>query len=659
MSYPKRMTKCILAGHKKYLQPTIDVLHDLDVLHVEDFVEGDDSDFTIGVPVEYGEEVSRKLVKVRSISNVLNVKPNADTVPMKTSVVESELDQKLDQIDAEINENTEKMSKLDTRVKEIESAEKELLPFLGLDMDLQNYRGYNNLAVFSGTVSSLNESKLLEITDAYELHNEPGSKFFVLFVSKTHEKEVAALLADMGYRETKAPDKTGKPSALFQELDAEKSSIHAQLEALSATVSELNQKYGNFILASDEFLSILSEKSELPLRIATSDHAFVLEGYVPTDDFDLFVKEVAAKTDNGVYITTEELHLHDEKEIAKIPVAYENKKMAKPMETVTDLYSRPKYTEIDPSSILAISFPLIYGMILGDIGYALILMTVAFLILKFMKSDSIKPLMYVLIYCQISALIFGIIYGEFMGFPLAGYESHGVYTPGLIPGWETYISNFALVPGEPFMFPIHRTHMIMTMLIATATFGFLHLNFGFIVGFFDVKSQHGTKHAVYEKISWIVIEIGVIAAAAAYLLLNSYLLVGVFAIVTVIGVYMLFKGEGIKGPIELPGLLGNIMSYTRIIAVGLSSIYIASTVNNIAFGGLIWSPTEGFSLLVIVSLLIFILGHSLNCVLSIIAPGLHALRLQYVELFGKFYSGGGKIYKPFGHIKKYTTTTEE
>ncbi|WNY27628.1 V-type ATP synthase subunit I [Methanolapillus ohkumae] len=654
MSYSKRMTKCLIAGHKKNLQPTIDVLHDLDIFHVEDFVEGDESDFTIGVPIEYGEEVSRKLVKVRSISNVLNVQPTDETVPMKTSTVKSDLDTKLDKIDAEITQNTHKMSQLDGRVKEIDAAKRELTPFMAFDIDLSAYRGYDNLAVFSGTISSFNESRLREVTDVYELHSEPGSKFIVLFVSKIFEKEVASLLADMGFKETKAPDKVGKPSDLVQELDSEKSDIHAQIETLSAEISELNQKYGNFILASDEFLSILSEKSELPLRIATSEHAFLLEGYVPADDYDKFVQAIAAKTDNGVFITTEEIDMHDEKETAKVPVAYENKKVASPMETVTDLYSRPKYTEIDPTSLLAISFPLIYGMILGDIGYALILMSVAFLVLKFMKSDGIKPLMYVLIYCQISALIFGIIYGEFMGFPLAGYESHGVYTPGLIPGWDTLVTNFALVPGEPFMFPIHRTHMIMTLLIATAAFGFLHINAGFIVGFFNVKKQHGIMHAANEKLSWVIIEIGVIAAAASYVLLGSLPLTVVFALVTVIGLVMLYKGEGIKGPIELPGLLGNIMSYTRIIAVGLSSIYIASTVNYMSFGGFIWTPSDGFSLMIIVSFLIFILGHSLNCILSIIAPGLHALRLQYVELFSKFYTGGGRIYKPFGHIKKYT-----
>jgi len=203
------------------------------------------------------------------------------------------------------------------------------------------------------------------------------------------------------------------------------------------------------------------------------------------------------------------------------------------------------------------------------------------------------------------------------------------------------------------MFPLHRTHMVMTFLVATVIFGILHINAGYIIGFFNVKNQHGLKHAVFEKLSWIVIEISVIFGAVAYLLNWGLVIVAVCAVVAVVGIYMLFKGEGLKGPIELPGLLGNFISYSRIIAVGMSSIYIASTVNDIAFGGLIWSPADGFSVMMFASILIFILGHLLNTALSVLAPGLHALRLQYVEFFGKFYVGGGKPYKSFGHLKKY------
>ena len=652
MSYPKRMTKCLLAGHKKHLEPTIDALYEADLLHVEDFVAGNDSDFDIGMPIEYGEEVSRKLVKVRSISNALNVKPNEETAKLPESEVSAKLDAQLEKMDKEIDRNSEEVSKLDARIKEIESAQKELTPFLAYDIDLKYYNGYDNLAVFSGTVSSLNEARLLEITDAYQLFTDSGSKFFVLFVSKNHEKAVQALLADLGYRETKAPPKSGLPSDVYAKLDAEKSEVHAQIETLLAERAALNEKYGNFILSSDEFLSILSEKAELPLRIATSEHTFVIEGWVPTESYETFVSAVNEKTASGVFITTLEVDMHDEKEIAKIPVEYENPKFSSPLEEVVSLYSRPKYTEIDPSTILAVSFPLIYGMILGDIGYALVLLTLAFLVMKFMKSDGIKPLMYILIYCQISALFFGIIYGEFMGFPLAGYLSHGIYTPGLIPGLETIVFNFAPL-GESITFPLHRTHMIMTFIVATAFFGFLHVNAGFIVGFFGVKKQHGLMHAIYEKLSWIIVELGVIAAVIVAFVLglgSPVILVGV--VVAIVGVYLLFKGEGIKGPIEILGLLGNFLSYTRIIAVGLSSIYIASTFNMLAFQ-IIWDPSSGLSIMMVFAILVFIAGHALNTVLSIIAPGLHALRLQYVEFFGKFYTGSGRAYKPFGHLKKY------
>ena len=652
MSYPTRMTKCLIAGHKKHLEPTVDALYEADLLHIEDFVAGNESDFEIGMPIEYGEEVSRKLVKIRSISNALSIKPNEETAKLPESEVSAKLDAQLEQMDKEIDRNSDKMSQLDTRFKEIESAQKELTPFLAYDIDLKYYHGYSNLAVFSGTVSSFNEARLLEITDAYQLFTDAGSKFFVLFVSKNHEKDVLALLVDLGYKETKAPDKSGNPSDIYAGLDAEKSGIHAQIETLLAERAALNEKYGNFILASDEFLGILSEKAELPLRIATSEHTFVIEGWVPTEMYETFVSAVNEKTANGVFITILDVDMHDEKVIAQIPVAYENPSYSSPLETVVSLYSRPKYTEIDPSTILAVSFPLIYGMILGDIGYALVLLTLAFLAMKFIKSDGLKPLLYVLIYCQISALFFGIIYGEFMGFPLAGYLSHGIYTPGLIPGLETIIFNISTPFGEPITFPLHRTHMVMTFIIATAFFGFLHINIGFIAGFFNIKNTHGLTHAIYEKLSWMIVELGVIAAIVAWFLGFGLLVILVCAVVAIVGVYLLFKGEGIKGPIELPGLLGNILSYTRIIAVGLSSIYIASTFNLLAFQ-VIWDPSSGLSIMMVFAILVFIAGHALNTLLSIIAPGLHALRLQYVEFFGKFYSGGGRAYKSFGHLKKY------
>jgi V/A-type H+-transporting ATPase subunit I len=229
------------------------------------------------------------------------------------------------------------------------------------------------------------------------------------------------------------------------------------------------------------------------------------------------------------------------------------------------------------------------------------------------------------------------------------HGEHGV-VQGLLPFWNT-VTLFPGIAGESFTFPVHRTHMVMTMIGVSIFVGLLHLNLGFILGFINL-SHHSLKHAVLEKGSWMIIELGVLVAALGYLGGNS-VLTYVGAGILVLGIVMLTMGEGIKGPIELPSLMGNSLSYARIIAVGLSSIYIASTVNDIAFG-MIWPDHSKIGFAAIAAIIVFILGHGLNTVLSIIAPGLHSLRLQYVEFFGKFYQGGGRKFNPFGYIRKYT-----
>jgi V/A-type H+-transporting ATPase subunit I len=272
---------------------------------------------------------------------------------------------------------------------------------------------------------------------------------------------------------------------------------------------------------------------------------------------------------------------------------------------------------------------------------------------KMMSSDAIKPLMNILIYCQISTLIFGVLYGEFLGFSLASVHTEHGMESGLIPGFETIELPFSIISGEAFTFPIHRTHLVMTMIILTALIGLIHINIGYFLGFINENKKHGMSAALFEKGSWFVIEIGLALAILAYAgVLPSFAqIAGV--VVFLVGLVMLLKGEGIKGPIELPSLLSNSLSYTRIIAVGLSSIYIASTVNLIAFE-MIWEPGTPVGVATIGAIIVFLAGHALNTVLSIIAPGLHSLRLQYVEFFGKFYEGGGRKYDPFGYIRKYT-----
>ncbi|MFZ2497372.1 V-type ATP synthase subunit I [Methanosarcina sp.] len=647
MSRPKEMTRAVIVGHKSILKETIDALHDTNLFHIEDFVE-DESGFKISKPFKNAEEASKKLVKIRSIANYLGIESKKPVV-QKTDSVLRDLDSKLNELDRAISAKTELISQLEIELKDMDSQKKEILPYLSINLDFDYYRGYENLKVFAGTVKgSLEESQISSITKAYELYFDPQAKTVVLFVAKNDADKVNELLQDLGFKELRVPERGGVPSELLRVLEQKEAEVTQKIESSKAEIESLKVKYADFILASDEILSIESQKAELPLRIATSANTFIIDGWTPSEDYDKVVSVVNSATNGKAYVTSLEV---EEEEEEHTPVEYNNSKLVAPMQQIMDLYSRPKYTEIDPSSALFITFPLIYGLILGDIGYALILLAMALAIKTLVKSDAVKPLMNILIYCQIWSIIFGFIYGEFLGFSLASlHTAHGVM-PGLIPGWET-ITLFEGIGGEEFTFPIHRTHMVMTMIGVSVLVGLLHLNLGFLFGFSNIARHHGMKHAVLEKGSWIIIELGVLVAVLGYFGSNS-VLTYVGAGVLVLGVVMLTMGEGIKGPIELPSLMGNALSYARIIAVGLSSIYIAGTVNDIAFE-MIWADHSKIGLAAVAAIIVFILGHGLNTVLSIIAPGLHALRLQYVEFFGKFYEGGGRKFNPFGYIRKYT-----
>jgi V/A-type H+-transporting ATPase subunit I len=648
MSRPKRMTKAIVIGHKSVLKNTIDALHDSNLLHIEDFVE-DESGFKISKPFQNAEAVSKKLVKIRSISNYLGIEQTKPVV-QKSDAVLRELDAKLDKLDSAILEKTTIINKYETDLKDTETQKKELLPFLSINLDFDYYRGYENLKVFAGSVKgNMEEGLISSVTKAYELFFDPNAKTVVLFVDKKDEDKVSEVLQTLEFKELRVPERGGVPSELLKEAEQKEADASRKIESLKAEVASMKSQYADFLLASDEVLSIENQKAELPLRIATSENAFIIEGWVPSDKYDTLINSVNDATSGRAYVTSIEIEEEEEEE-GHIPVEYNNSKVVAPMQEILDLYSRPRYTEIDPASILFITFPFIYGMILGDIGYAIILGAMALAIKTFVKSDAVKPLMNILIYCQISTLIFGIIYGEFLGFPLASmHGEHGV-VQGLLPFWNT-VTLFPGIAGESFTFPVHRSHMVMTMIGVSIFVGLLHLNLGFILGFINL-SHHSLKHAVLEKGSWMIIELGVLVAALGYFGGNS-VLTYVGAGILVLGIVMLTMGEGIKGPIELPSLMGNSLSYARIIAVGLSSIYIASTVNDIAFG-MIWTDHSKIGFAAIAAIIVFILGHGLNTVLSIIAPGLHSLRLQYVEFFGKFYQGGGKKFNPFGYIRKYT-----
>jgi len=188
---------------------------------------------------------------------------------------------------------------------------------------------------------------------------------------------------------------------------------------------------------------------------------------------------------------------------------------------------------------------------------------------------------------------------------------------------------------------------ILTILLISVIIGALHINFGLLIGFYNVFVAHGLKHAIFEKVSWFVLEAGV-ALIVLSLLKMIVWPVWVGVIIFIISLIMLFIGEGVRGLIEFPALFSNMLSYMRLGAVGLASLGLAVVVNENFAKPLL--AKGGFS--IIAAILIMIIGHAINIALGVIGPFLHGVRLHYVEFFTKFFHGGGVEFKPFGYKTK-------
>jgi V/A-type H+-transporting ATPase subunit I len=659
MLKPKQMSRVLLVGHKDVLEPTIGVLHDLHVVHLEEYTEEEYTEeeyteeeyFSIGKPLAGVEQDSKRLLKLRSIASFLGIK-KPYIKPTSTEKVSSELEEKLDELESAVSEKLKKKSEIEAKIKDAETNIHEIKVFSGIPVNFDLCSGYETLRVFAGTIKkgAEIEAGLSRITTEYQLYaGDTGT--IMLFVPAKHADAVAELLSDALFNEVKIPAMSGVPDELLSELKTRHDMFVKDLDSLSSEIDSVKAQYEGFILASEELLSIETQKKEAPLFFATSEHAFAIDGWVPDDEFETLKSRVEEATDNRVHVTrsgetTAGMDGDDDAggktDDSNVPVVYDNPKIVKPMEAVMNLYARPKYHEIDPTTFVFIAFPLFYGMILGDIGYALILLAISFYGRSKLHGEGWNSLFTILIYCNIVTLFFGILYGELLGFPLA--ETHG--HPGLIPGWHT-IELFPGLGGEHITYPVHRTSIVTTLLVLTLVIGVIHINVGLITGFRNVLAKHGMKDAILEKIAWIVLQLGIFLLLFGMMGVIPSMLPG--AVVFAVAVIMLIAGEGAVAVIELPSIMTNILSYSRLLAVGLSSIGIATAVNTMS--GMAWS---GGGVYIVLAAIIFIFGHSLNTALSIIAPGLHALRLQYVEFFTKFYEGGGRLYDPFGYKRIYT-----
>ncbi len=655
MLKPTKMTRVVIAGSKDIMETTISTLHRLNALHITDYTE-EIKEFKIGRPLTPASKFSEYLLSLRAISNQLGVTGKEPASKKSAKELAAQFDEKITKLQKEVSSRFEELRSIEFKIKEKEDIISSVKPFFGLPLSMDSYHGYDTLKVYTGYIGNNFEEKLSKITKNYELFTGEYEKrkIFALFVPKALEGDIQKLLQEeYTYVELKVPHLKGNPPVILDELTKEVSALKEKQAAIKSELENIKNEYSEFVLAADEYLSAETQKAEAPLKFATSPNAFIIDGWVPSRRFGEIESGLAESTRGLVYLA----RIEEEAKEEEIPIELENPALARPFELLIDTFATPKYKEIDPASVIFITFPLFYAIMLGDVGYGIIVAAMAMVIKNKFKTGGLNALALILFISAILSILFGFIFGEFFGFPIFNVEVKGEMEHGILGIAGPVIAGMHL--------PIHRFGEVQALLLLTLFIGIFHIFLGLIIGFRNITVEHGLKHAVYEKGSWMMILVGgvtVIAKLMPSLMSRTPLQTGdpVFIIgmgLALIGMVLLIKGEGFISILELPTLLSNVLSYSRILAIGLSSAGIALAVNTMSMnlfikpGGVLLGGGIGLAL---VGVVILFIGHLINLLLGILGPGLHSLRLQYVEFFTKFYEGGGKKYAPFGYNKKYT-----
>jgi V/A-type H+/Na+-transporting ATPase subunit I len=373
-----------------------------------------------------------------------------------------------------------------------------------------------------------------------------------------------------------------------------------------------------------EELSILKEKTESLHYMRESDKFFVLQGWVPLSE----IKKISSMKNIVYDVETIDVAPTDEEELEKIPVKLTNPKWLKPFEMVTELYSPPKYKDLDPTFIVGPIFLIFAGFMLTDFFYGLGLFSLGYFIYsKYSKYDSsMKDISLSLIFIGLFSMIFGILTGSYLG-DLMQY----------LFGWESSSIAIWLDPlSEPLYF------LIVSLVVAL-----FHVNFGLVLGAIENLRKKNTKAFISKNLVWWILQLSIVCFVFASVSPIISIMAKVLAAITLAIIIFI---DGPLGLLGMTGFMGDVISYSRLFALCLSTAGIAMTVNLLA--DLLWPLPYGLG--IFAAALIFIVGHLFSFAMNSLGGFVHSIRLQFVEFFGKFYEGGGNKFEPFKENRIYT-----
>ena len=430
----------------------------------------------------------------------------------------------------------------------------------------------------------------------------------LVLYGRSDAAKVRSLLWDRNLSELKLPAEIGRLP-----LRRALAEIAAQGERLPGEVRDLDRELAEIAAQRREYLAGLgaglsARLQQLGARSSffRTRYSFVISGWVPRATLPRLRGELEDVSAGRVVV--EEVPVPRAEE-GRVPVQLRNPRLIRPFEVFLRLLQPPVYRSVDPTPLLAACFPLFFGLIVGDVGYGVVIAALALLLRRrSAPGGRLRDLGAVLLYSAAAAVLFGLAFGELFG---------------------TLGEHFGMRPLHP---SLHRLGNMPFFLGLSVGIGCLHVFLGLGLGVCNaVRAGHraGIRHRAGQAaaLAGLILLVAVPAGVLDRTLLPAAgaLLVG--------GMALWITGEGFAAPIELISTAGNVLSYARLMAVGLAGAVLAMVANELGSRSL-WGVVAA------------ILLHLVNVALSVFSPTIHAMRLHLVEFFTKFYETGGAEYKP-------------
>ncbi len=654
-----RMSKVAIALHATHKEELLKKLQDESALHITEIEKEENA----------GEFVFAEEPRIRELEAELNQISDAisflqqfakkggfldSIVPQKLPVERETFHSTIEQFDAKkitsrISKISSELSNLRSEKEHLRSKQETIEPWLELDMALEAVKPTRTTHIIPGRIHKrlLSEETLkkadaigVDIATVGELKNEILA--LVMF-HRTEEEAAGELLDEINFTIEDFRGFSGKPKEIFEKLKQDALEIDERMEALQEQGREYGEYYEPLLMVFDHGSDEVTRLNAMreALRTKTS---YIIQGWIELSKKAALEKIIDAYEAAILKDVTPEA---DEKP----PVKLVNRRIFQPFEIITHLYGTPRYSELDPSPLLAIFFAIFFGICITDAGYGIVLALLALFLMK--KIPTGKKFLWLIFIGAIFTIIEGALLGGWFGDLLNGTVLDGM------------VKSVMIFDPMKSYFVFYRLALAM---------GAIQIYWGLILKIYEEIKNKDYAEAFFEGVIWLLIITSLLIMLFASnfciqlnlapqsllpgsLLLPAMALFGICAIIVVLfgarnekNIFFRFFLGGLRLTI-LGGIfsyLGDFLSYIRLMALGLVTAGIASAINDIGRMTL-GIPIAG----VVIFIVILIGGHLFNIGINTLGGFVHTLRLQYVEFFQKFFAGGGVRFNPLSRNEKF------